>query len=239
MSFLVIPAVDLKNRKCVQLRQGNAKDIIISLDAPVDVALNWESMGAKRLHVIDLDGAIDGRRINEDILIEIVKRSKVPVQFGGGVRSLDTAKSVLDHGVDKIILGTIALDNPQVVMDLADTYGKDRIIVALDSKDGKVVVKGWQEKTFLEATKIVERFEDIAGEVLFTNVDVEGLMKGFDKKIIEDLVRSTSLGVIVSGGISTVNDVQKARDTGALGCVVGSALYTGKLDFKSALEVLK
>ncbi len=239
MSFLVIPAVDLKNRKCVQLRQGNAEDVIISLDDPVEVALNWESLGAKRLHVIDLDGAIDGRRTNEDILIEIVKRSGVPVQFGGGVRSLEDAKSVLDLGVDKIILGTIALDNPQVVMDLADTYGKDRIIVALDSKDGKVVVKGWKDKTFLEAAKIVERFEDIAGEVLFTNVDVEGLMKGFDKKIIEDLVRSTSLGVIVSGGITTVNDVQKARDTGALGCVVGSALYMGKLDFKSALEVLK
>ncbi len=239
MSFLVIPAVDLKNRKCVQLRQGNAEDVIISLDDPVDVALNWESLGARRLHVIDLDGAIDGQRINEDILIEIVKRSGVPVQFGGGVRSLEDAKSVLDLGVDKIILGTIALDNPQVVMDLADTYGKDRIIVALDSKDGKVVVKGWKEKTFLEATKIVERFEDTAGEVLFTNVNVEGLMKGFDEKIIEDLVRSTSLGVIVSGGVTTIDDVRKARNTGALGCVVGSALYTGKLDFKRALEVLK
>ncbi|MFQ5887561.1 MAG: 1-(5-phosphoribosyl)-5-[(5-phosphoribosylamino)methylideneamino]imidazole-4-carboxamide isomerase [Candidatus Hydrothermarchaeales archaeon] len=239
MSFLVIPAVDLKNRKCVQLKQGVPEDIIIELDNPVEVALNWESQGAQRLHVIDLDGAIKGRRVNEDILIDIVKRSEVPVQFGGGIRSIEDAKRILDLGTDKIILGTIALDNPQVVSDLADMYGKERIIIALDSKDRKVVVRGWKEKTNLEATKIVESYEDTAGEVLFTNVNVEGLMEGFDEKIIEDLVQSTSLGVIVSGGITTIDDVKKARDTGALGCVIGSALYTGKLDFKNALEVSK
>ncbi|MFQ5975470.1 MAG: 1-(5-phosphoribosyl)-5-[(5-phosphoribosylamino)methylideneamino]imidazole-4-carboxamide isomerase [Candidatus Hydrothermarchaeales archaeon] len=236
MNFLVIPAVDLKNRKCVQLRQGRADDIILELDDPVEVALNWESRGAQRLHIIDLDGAIKGRRVNEDILQDIVKSSGVPVQFGGGIRSIEDARKILDLGVDKIILGTIAINNPQVVSDLADVYGKDRIIIALDSKDGKVLVKGWKEKTNLEAKKIVKSYEETASEVLFTNVNVEGLMKGFDGKIIEDLVQSTTLGVIVSGGITTIDDVKKAKSTGAIGCVVGSALYTGKLDFKTALK---
>lgn len=239
MSFLVIPAVDLKDRKCVQLRQGKPGDVIVELDDPVDVALNWESQGAERLHVIDLDGAIKGRRVNEDILVDIVKKSNVPVQFGGGIRSIEDARKILDLGISKIILGTIAINSPEVVEVLAGSYGKDRIIIALDSKEGKVLVKGWQEKTNLEASKVAKRYEDSASEVLFTNVDFEGLMGGFNRRIVEDLVNSTSLDIIVSGGITSLDDVKDAKDSGALGCVIGSALYTGKLDFKKANEVSK
>ncbi|MFQ6137440.1 MAG: 1-(5-phosphoribosyl)-5-[(5-phosphoribosylamino)methylideneamino]imidazole-4-carboxamide isomerase [Candidatus Hydrothermarchaeales archaeon] len=239
MVFLVIPALDLKDKKCVQLRQGKPEDVIIELDDPIEVAERWESLGAPRLHVIDLDGAFQGKRVNEDIVYRIVEVCKVPVQFGGGIRNIGDARQMLDRGIEKIILGTLAIENPSVVEELAGSYGKDRIIIALDSRGGKVVIKGWKEKTEIEAKEIARRYEDYAGEVLFTNVDVEGLMEGFDAEVVKELVDSTSLGVIISGGISTLNDVEKAKGSGAIGCVLGSALYTGKLDFKEAIEVSK
>lgn len=239
MVFLVIPALDLKDKKCVQLRQGKPEDVIIELDDPIEVAERWESLGAPRLHVIDLDGAFQGKRVNEDIVYRIVEVCKVPVQFGGGIRNIGDARQMLDRGIEKIILGTLAIENSGVVEELAGSYGKDRIIIALDSRGGKVVIKGWKEKTEIEAKEIARRYEDYAGEVLFTNVDVEGLMEGFDAEVVKELVDSTSLGVIISGGISTLNDVEKAKGSGAIGCVLGSALYTGKLDFKEAIEVSK
>jgi len=237
MAFLVIPAVDMKDGKCVQLRQGNEEQVIIEMDDPLAIASCFVRSGAPRLHVIDLDGAIGGKRVNAEILERMATELEVPIQFGGGIRTIVDARRLLDLGVQKIILGTFALDMPEAVLRLAEEYGPERIMVALDSRKGKVLVKGWKEETEESPMEAVTRFEKCASEVLFTNVDVEGLMEGVSLSVIEDMVASTSLGVIVSGGITTLEDVRDVRKAGAAGCVIGSALYTGKLDYLKALRV--
>jgi phosphoribosylformimino-5-aminoimidazole carboxamide ribotide isomerase len=237
MGFLVIPALDLKDQKCVQLRQGKAGEVIVELENPVEIAKRWENIGAPRLHLIDLDGAIEGIRKNEAIVREIIEELQIPVQFGGGIRSIEDARLFLDLGAEKIILGTVAIKKPEIIEKLEEKYGKERITIALDSKGGNVVIKGWAERTDVKATDIVKRFETYASEVLFTNVEVEGLMRGIDEKVIKEIVDATSHGVIVSGGVSSLEDIKRVKEIGALGVVIGSALYTKKLDFKEALEV--
>lgn len=234
MEFLVIPALDLKDGKCVQLVGGDPEKKLIEEDNPLEIAEYWEDSGAKRLHLIDLDGAIEGARLNEPIVRKIVEEIEIPIQFGGGIRTLEDAITLLDIGIGKIILGTIAVNNPKSLSSLSEKYGRERIIVALDSKDGKVVVKGWTEGTGSRASDIASEFEPYASEVLFTNVDMEGRMAGIDEDLIKEVVDATSLGVIASGGITTIDDVKKARGAGASGVVIGSAFYTGKLQFEKA-----
>lgn len=234
--FLVIPAVDLKAGRCVQLRQGREEEVIMELEEPVKVAREWERLGAPRLHVVDLDGAIRGRRRNEEVLREILRSVRIPVQFGGGIRSVREAEKLLELGVSKVILGTLALEDPGSLAGIAERHGRERLIVALDSRGGEVVVRGWRKQTGVRASRIVGRFEPYAGEVLYTNVDVEGLMRGIDEEAVREVVNATSMGVIVSGGVSSVRDVRRVKALGARGVVIGSAIYTGKLDYREALR---
>ncbi|RLG55224.1 MAG: 1-(5-phosphoribosyl)-5-((5-phosphoribosylamino)methylideneamino)imidazole-4-carboxamide isomerase [Candidatus Hydrothermarchaeota archaeon] len=231
LEFLVIPALDLKDKKCVQLVQGDPSKKIVELEEPVSIAKHWEEKGARRLHLIDLDGAILGERKNEGIVKEIVKELSIPVQFGGGIRSLEDAIHFLDLGVEKIILGTLAIKSPEIVEKLEEKYGKERIIIALDSKQGYVAIKGWKKTTKIKATELAKKFESLVEEFLFTNIDVEGKMRGINEKIIKEVISSTKAKVIVSGGISSVEDVKKIKSLGAGGVVIGSALYTGKISF--------
>ena len=237
--FLVIPAVDLKGGKCVQLRQGREDSVILELDDPVAVALRWERLGAPRLHVVDLDGALKEKRVNEGILREIVGRIGIPVQFGGGIRSPEDVGALLDLGVSRVIIGTLALENPKILEAISEKHGRDKITIALDSRKGKVVVRGWKKNTGLKPSEVARKFEPYASEVLYTNVDREGLMRGVAEEAIKEVVEATSMGVIVSGGVSTVEDVKKIKELGAKGVVIGSAIYTGKLDYRDALKVSK
>jgi phosphoribosylformimino-5-aminoimidazole carboxamide ribotide isomerase len=236
MRLLVIPALDLKDGKCVQLAQGDPKRIIVSIDDPVEVALKWQDIGAPRLHLVDLDGAINGIRRNERIVRDIISQLSIPVQFGGGLRTPRDARSILKMGAARVILGTLAYEQPDVVRGLAEEFGTDRLTIALDSRRGKVAIKGWVEITELDAWDAVKNYEDVASEVLFTNVDVEGLMKGIEESIVKKLVDSTDLGVIVSGGISSLEDLEKIAAMNAKGAVIGSALYTGKINLKDAIR---
>lgn len=236
MSFLVIPALDLKDGKCVQLVQGDPRRVTISVDDPIGVALKWQEIGAPRIHLIDLDGAIRGVRRNERIVRDIISELSIPVQFGGGLRSLHDVRTILEMGASRAILGTLAHERLEAVQELADEFGRDRLTVALDSKRGKVVIKGWTEVTRVEAWDAVKDYEGIASEVLFTNVDVEGLMGGIEESVAEMLIDSTNLDVIVSGGISTIDDVKKIAALKAKGAVIGSALYTGRIDLKEAIR---
>jgi phosphoribosylformimino-5-aminoimidazole carboxamide ribotide isomerase len=237
MAFLVIPALDLKDQKCVQLVGGDPTKKIIEEDNPVEIAKYWGESGVKRLHLIDLDGAIEGKRLNDTVVIEIVEELDIPVQFGGGLRTVEDARAFLDMGVEKIILGTMALNNPEVLEELAERYGPERLIIALDSRSGRVAIKGWTEDTGQKASEIVGRFEPYVSEVLFTNIDVEGRMAGIDEALVKEMIDATSLDIIVSGGITTIADIENVRDAGASGVVIGSALYTGKLNFKKALQL--
>lgn len=235
--MFIIPAVDIKDKKCVQLVQGKPGSEQVVIENPVEVAKEWERKGASILHVIDLDGAFGDKEKNMEIIKKIINELNVPVQMGGGIRTKEDAVKLLEIGVDKVILGTVAIENPEIVEELSHEFGSERIIVALDSKDSKVVIKGWSEKTSKSAPEFGKIFEEKgAGSILFTNVDFEGLLKGFDTQPLLDLLESVNIPVIYSGGVTSIDDIKKISETDVYGVVVGSALYKGKIDFKEALK---
>ncbi|MFZ2070148.1 MAG: 1-(5-phosphoribosyl)-5-[(5-phosphoribosylamino)methylideneamino]imidazole-4-carboxamide isomerase [Halobacteriota archaeon] len=241
--FEVIPAVDLKGGSCVQLQQGKKGAVIFSADNPVGIAREWVVQGAKRLHIIDLDGAFMEEQRNFGLIKAITEsegvKSNARTQVGGGIRSYKAAVMLLKIGVNRIIFGTAALKSPQLIEQIADEFSSERVMVALDARAGKVAIDGWREVTGLEAKDVVKKAEELgAGSLLFTNIDVEGLMKGIDKGIIEEFVGAANVPVVIAGGVSSVEDVMWIKEVGASGVVLGSALYTGKINFKHVIGVV-
>lgn len=236
--FRIIPAIDLKNRKCVSLVQGVPGTERVSLDNPSGIAARWVEEGAAVLHLIDLDGAIEGKRLNRPIIESIVKELDIEIQVGGGIRSKQDAATLLDIGVDRVILGTAAINDPHLVKELAGEFGSERIIVALDSKDGRVTTHGWAKKSVFTAVQLGLKFEELgAGSILFTDINTEGLLKGVDPKPTRELAIALGIPVIASGGITTIHDIEVIKGTGAKGVVVGAALYVGNFTLRQALEL--
>lgn len=237
MSFDVFPAVDLRGGKCVQLVGGVPGTEVVSLDDPLAQARRWVAEGADVLHIIDLDGAIEGERVNADILRRIVESLDLFIQVGGGIRSRLDVESLLDLGVDRVIMGTAALERPEMVEDLAKDFGSERIMVALDVRGRKVTTEGWQRDLEKTAVELGTLFQDRgAGSILFTNIDVEGQVRGVEAGPVRQLVETVDIPVIAAGGVSTVDDIIALRDAGAAGAVVGTAIYTGKLDLHEAIR---
>lgn len=235
--FRIIPAIDLKNRKCVSLIQGIPGTERVSLDNPVEIARRWIKEGASSLHIIDLDGAIEGKRLNSLIIESIVKEFDVRTQVGGGIRSKDDAEKLLSIGVESVILGTAAINNPHLVEELSSEFGSERIIVALDSKDGRVTTHGWAKQSGFTAVELGKKFEKLgAGSILFTDINTEGLLKGVNPEPTKELVHALDIPVIASGGITTLEDIQMIKETGARGVIVGAALYVGNFTLREALK---
>jgi len=243
MNFEVIPAVDMRGGKCVQLVQGVPGSEIISLDDPLAVSLGWIEKGAKTLHLVDLDGAIEGKRKNALIIENIIKackEKKVSVQVGGGIRNFEDAAALLKLGVSRVILGTAALQDPELVKLLASAFGSAFITIALDAKNGKISIKGWTEECTQTPVEMGRKFQELgAGSLLFTNIDTEGLMQGVNPIPTKKLVESVSIPVIASGGVSSLQDLRILKGTGAAGVVIGSALYTGRFTLEDAIESIR
>ncbi|WP_414470592.1 1-(5-phosphoribosyl)-5-[(5-phosphoribosylamino)methylideneamino]imidazole-4-carboxamide isomerase [Methanobacterium sp. ACI-7] len=236
--MLIIPAVDIKDGKCVQLVQGEPGTEQVIIENPHEVAMDWEKRGAEMIHLIDLDGAFGDKEKNINVIKKVLTSVNVPVQMGGGIRTKKDASRLLEMGVHRVILGTMAIENPEDVKEISDEYGNERIIVALDSKDSKVVVKGWTEKTSKSAPEWGKIFEkNGAGGILFTNVDYEGLLEGFDVKPLMELLDAVNIPIIYSGGVTSINDIKKLSKTDVHGVVVGSAIYKGKINFEDALKI--
>ena len=238
--MIVIPAVDIKDRKCVQLVQGDPRRKLVELEDPLKVAERWVEEGAEMIHVVDLDRAIYQRDTNVDIVKEIVSTLEVPVQVGGGIRTVEDALDLIDAGAYRVILGTSAVKNPEIVEELSKEVGREKVMVALDSRGGKVVVKGWRERTGYSPVDIGKVLEKKgAGSILFTDVDVEGLLRGVKIDTVKILVEELSIPVVASGGVSTYEDIVKLRDIGVEGVVIGSALYKNLLDLRRCIEISK
>ncbi|MEA3254812.1 MAG: 1-(5-phosphoribosyl)-5-[(5-phosphoribosylamino)methylideneamino]imidazole-4-carboxamide isomerase [Candidatus Altiarchaeota archaeon] len=234
----IIPAIDIKDGKCTQLVGGKAETAEFYGD-PVETAEKWESLGAGLLHVIDLDAAL-GTGDNMERVRAIKNTVGIPIQFGGGIRSLEKATEILDYGIDHIILGTLAIEDYsrgfRKLKTLGEEFGKERLVVALDSRGGNIVVKGWREKTGFKAEIFLKEIESLIWGFLYTDVDVEGLMRGINLEGTRRIVESTDKPVIASGGISSLEDIKELKDVGTWGVVLGKALYEGRIDFKEALE---
>ncbi len=232
----IMPAVDIKNGKCVQLVQGKPGSEQVIIDNPEEVAKKWEDIGAEVIHLIDLDGTIDGKN-NIELIKKIYDNVNVPIQLGGGIRSVEYAKELLNIGIERIIIGTMGIKNPQTIRELSDEFGKEHIMISLDSKDSKVVIKGWAEQIDKSPIELSKEFAlEGAGSILFTNVDVEGLLGGFYTEPVVELVKSSPIPVVYSGGITTIQDIKQLQSTGVSGVVIGSALYKDKIDLKEALK---
>lgn len=230
----VIPAVDLQGGEVVQL-VGGERGTGNEYGDPVAAAKRWVEQGAKTLHVVDLDGAFEGERENAEAVTRILDATDVSVQLGGGIRSAADARSLLAGGVDRVILGTAAIEEPEIVADIASEY-PDGVVVSLDARAGEVVVSGWTEGTGVNPPEAAREYEHRgAAAILFTDVDVEGRMEGVATDPVEKMATSVSIPVIASGGVATVEDVRALRDAGADAIVVGSALYEGRFTLGEAI----
>ena len=234
-SFEVIPAVDVQDGSVVQL-VGGERGTGKRYGDPVEAAARWINAGAKTLHLVDLDGAFEGDRANAEAIEAVVAATddEVGLQLGGGIRTVADARGLLDAGIDRVILGTAAVETPEIVADIDETH-PGSVVVSLDAKDGEVVVSGWTEGTGLKPAEAAARYETLgAGAILFTNVDVEGQLEGIDREAVEAVVDSVDIPVIASGGVATVDDVVALKRAGAAAVVVGTALYEGKFTLREA-----
>ena len=238
-SFAVVPAVDMQDGEVVQLVQGE-RGTERTYGDPVDAATRWVDEGAETLHLVDLDGAFEGARANADAVDSVRDAADdISVQVGGGIRTAEDAIGLLNRGVDRVILGTAAVENPDIVGEIAAEYD-DGVMVSLDAKDGEVVVEGWTEGTGMDPVDAAQRYVDLgAAAILFTDVDVEGRQEGVRTEPVRALAESVDIPVIASGGVATIDDVRALQDAGAAGVVVGTALYEGSFTLEEAKRAVE
>lgn len=236
--MLVIPSVDIKGGKCVQL-VGGRPETKRAYGDPVEAALRWVAEGAEYLHLVDLDAAMETGD-NFIRVVEVLANVQVGVQVGGGIRTLDRALELLGMGADRVILGTLAFEKPEEVKKLVKLAGGARVMVAIDAARGKVLIKGWRASTDKHVLEAAREFEGLGvGALLFTNVDVEGRMTGVSAGAIQEIVRSVNIPVFVAGGVASIEDVRRAKEAGAAGLVIGKALYERRLTLKQAMEAAR
>lgn len=239
--MLLIPAIDLKDGKCVRLRQGRMEDDTIFSDNPVEVAGRWVELGAKRIHLVDLDGAFAGKPRNADVITAIVKAyPHVPVQIGGGIRDEATIQAYLDAGVEYVIIGTKAVQDPDFVREMAQKY-PNHVIVGLDAKDGKVAVNGWAEVSQFDVIELAQQFqENGVVAIIYTDISRDGMMQGVNIEATARLARAITIPVIASGGITNMDDIHAlmtVKEDGVMGAITGRAIYEGTLDFAEANKI--
>jgi len=236
--MILFPAIDIKDNKCVRLTQGKFDKVNVYSDDPVEMAKKWESMGAEYIHVVDLDGAKTEGFQNRKSIERIVKSIKIPMQTGGGIRSEERIKNLIDLGVKRVIVGTIAIENQGLLKELTKIY-KEHIVVSIDAYMGKVAVRGWQDVGDTDSVEICKFLEQIGIKTLvYTDISKDGMLNGPNFDIYKELSQKTNLDIIASGGVTTLSDIEKLNDMKMYGAIIGKALYDNKLDFKDALKII-
>jgi phosphoribosylformimino-5-aminoimidazole carboxamide ribotide isomerase len=237
--MLLIPAIDLKDGKCVRLRQGDMSDATVFSEDPVAMARHWVAQGARRLHIVDLNGARSGRPVNEAVIKRMVAAvgDDIPVQLGGGIRDLDTIERYIDDGVAYVVVGTAAVKSPGFLQDACTAFG-GHVIVSLDARDGKVATDGWSKLTGHDVIDLAKKFEDYGVDaILYTDIGRDGMMTGVNIEATVELARAVKIPVIASGGVSSMADIERlcaVEPEGIEAAILGRSLYEGALDFKLA-----
>ena len=232
----VIPAIDLKAGRCVRLYQGDFQQETVFSDDPLSVALSWQGQGAPRLHLVDLDGAAAGTPANLPVIAAIAAQLAIPVQVGGGIRNRDIADRLLTAGVDRVVIGTAAIENPDLVADLCRDYGGQCVIAAVDARDGWVAIKGWTEGSQVTALDLARQMADLGvPRLLYTDIARDGTLTAPNFAANAELAAQTGLAVLASGGVSTLAHIGQLAQTGVEGVIIGSALYRQTIDLKDAI----
>lgn len=240
--MLVIPAIDLRDGCCVRLLRGDPRKQTVYSKDPEQVALKWERLGAKYLHIVDLDGAFSGTSVNAGAVERIATVIKIPFQLGGGLRTANAVEEAFKRGVTRVIIGTMAIENPALLKDLAAEYG-ERIVVGLDARNGKVAVKGWVEESEASVEELASQLESMGiKELIYTDINRDGTLKGPNLNAVGKLARSTGLSLIASGGISSLGELlelKKLYKYGVRGVIIGKALYSGCFTLPEAIKAAR
>jgi phosphoribosylformimino-5-aminoimidazole carboxamide ribotide isomerase len=240
--LIVIPAIDLKGGRCVRLKQGRMSDETVFSDVPEEMAVKWYKKGAERLHIVDLDGAVQGRPANRDVIKRIVDSIPIPVELGGGIRDMATLEAYFDLGLHYLILGTVACKDPEFAKSACSVF-PGKIILGIDARDDRVAVEGWTEEVDLTPVNMARQFEEAGvSAIIYTDIQRDGMRTGPNVEATRALARAVKIPVIASGGISGVSDVEKIlplSEDGVIGMITGRALYDGSLDLSEAISVCK
>ena len=238
------PAIDMKNGQCVRLRQGAFKDITIYSDAPEKVAAHWQEKGASFLHLVDLDGALAGYSVNEEVIRRIADTVSIPIEIGGGIRSkeaLDGPEAVermLDLGVRRVIIGTKAAEHPEFLRDMVRTFGEEAIVAGVDAKDGMVAVEGWEKVSSLTASDLCLTMKEYGvRHIVYTDISRDGMLSGPNVEATRKLTEETGLDIIASGGVSCMEDLKCLHEAGIRGAIIGKALYENRIDLAEAVRL--
>ena len=236
--MIIIPAIDLKDGQCVRLRKGVMDDTTVFSNNPTEIASKWVEEGARRLHLVDLNGAFEGKPINEDCIKEITRTfPKLPVQIGGGIRDLKTANAYIDAGISYLIIGTMAVKNPDFVKELCLEF-PSKIIVGLDANNGFVATDGWAEQTNINVLDLAKKYEQYGvSSIVYTDIARDGMMQGVNVEATANLANKTSIPIIASGGVTNLDDIAallKKAHYGIIGAITGRAIYEGQLNFRDA-----
>jgi len=235
----VLPAIDLRGGRCVRLTQGDYDRETVFDDDPAGVARRWVDAGARRLHIVDLDGARDGVRSNADAVTAILDAVDIPVQLGGGVRTEADAKQLVELGVDRVIFGTAAIEAPEQVANAVKSVGEDHVIVGVDAKDGMVQTRGWLEQSTVSAAELAQQMVDIGvRRFIYTDTSRDGTLSHPNFTAVADLKQNLRYPIVVAGGISSVDDLVQLAELGAEGAITGMAIYSGAIDLKRAIETV-
>ena len=240
--MIIIPAIDLKEGKCVRLIQGHMDKVTVFSNDPAETAMRWEDRGAELIHIVDLDGSIAGSPKNREVIEKIVKSINVPIQLGGGIRDLTTINQYISIGVSRVIMGTIAIETPDLIKQACQLY-PERILVGIDAKDGRVAIRGWTEVTEKRAVDAAKEIEGLGvAAFIFTDIKRDGMQTGPNIENTKKLAQSVTVPVIASGGVNTISDIEdlmKIEEYGVSGIIVGRAIYTNSLRLEDAIRLTR
>ena len=232
------PAIDMKNGQCVRLRQGAFKDITIYSDAPEKVVAHWQEKGASFLHLVDLDGALAGYSVNEEVIRRIADTVSIPIEIGGGIRSGEAVERMLGLGVRRVIIGTKAVEHPEFLRDMVRTFGEEAIVAGVDAKDGMVAVEGWEKVSSLTARDLCLTMKEYGvRHIVYTDISRDGMLSGPNVEATRKLTEETGLDIIASGGLSCMEDLKCLHEAGIRGAVIGKALYENRIDLAEAVRL--
>ena len=230
------PAIDMKDGKCVRLRQGAFQDMTVYSDTPEKVAAYWQEQGASFLHLVDLDGALAGHSVNEPVIEKIAKTVSIPIELGGGIRSRESVLQMLSLGIKRVIIGTKAVERPEFLSELVEEFGPDAIVAGIDARNGWVAIQGWEEISKIRALDLCIQMKDFGiHHIVYTDISRDGMLSGPNVEATKALTKETGLDIIASGGVSCIEDLEQLYREGICGAIIGKALYEKRIDLKEAV----
>lgn len=236
----LFPAIDVKNGQCVRLKQGSFHDIMVYSNIPLSIAKQWEAYGASFIHIVDLDGALVGHTVNDEVIKEIVSNVNIPIQVGGGIRTIKDIDNKLSQGVKRVIIGTKAVRDPGFIKEAVQTFGADKIVIGIDAKDGMVAIEGWEMVSDSHAVTLALEMKKIGVKtIVYTDISKDGMLQGPNISHTKQMVMETGLNIIASGGISSLKDLEMLEEIDVYGAIIGKALYENRIDLKKAVNMFE